>query len=101
MPNPALNNIAIQFTYEQVGLASGPPNLMSLYLVKIKNIENMTNPLAKIIIIQPKYLDKKVCKSRKNDSEISEFIETSAVIDDIKKTDIRNLGLLMLFMSSI
>ena len=53
------------------------------------------------MIIQPKYLDKNVCKSRKNDSEISEFSETTAVISDIKKTDIRNLGLLMLFMDSI
>ncbi len=74
---------------------------MSLYLVKIKNIENITNPLAKIMIIQPKYLDKKVCKSKKNDSEMAEFSETTAVITDIKKTDIRNLGLLMLFMDSI
>ena len=74
---------------------------MSLYLVNIKNIENITNPLAKTIIIQPRYLDKKVCKSRKNVSEMSEFKETTAVMADIKKTDIRNLGLLMLFMNSI
>tara|TARA_B000000557_G_scaffold260306_1_gene257499 strand:+ start:199 stop:372 length:174 start_codon:yes stop_codon:yes gene_type:complete len=53
------------------------------------------------MIIQPKYLDKKVCKSKKNDSEMAEFSETTAVITDIKKTDIRNLGLLMLFMDSI
>ena len=77
-------------------MASGPPSLISLYFVKIKNIENITNPLASMIIIQPKYLDKKVCKSKKKYSEISEFNETIAVISDINNTDMRNLGLLIL-----
>jgi hypothetical protein len=71
---------------------------MCLYLVNSKNIENITNPFAKIIIIHPKYFDKKVCKSRKKSSETSEFNETIAVITDINSTEIINLGLLILFM---
>ena len=58
----------------------------------------MTNPFAINIIIHPKYFDKKACKLRKNDSEISELRETTAVINDKRNIEIRNLGLLKLFI---
>ena len=58
----------------------------------------MTNPFARTIIIQPKYFERTACKSRKNDSDISEFKETTAVIIDINKTEIINLDLLKLFI---
>jgi len=58
----------------------------------------MTNPFAINIIIHPKYFDKKACKLRKNDSEISELRETIAVINDKRNIEIRNLGLLKLFI---
>ena len=35
----------------------------------------MTNPFAINIIIHPRYFDRKVCKLRKNDSEIAELRE--------------------------
>ena len=101
MPKPALNNIAIQFIYEYAGLASIPPSLMSLYFVKIRKKAKITNPLAIKIIIQPRYFDKKACKSRKNDSDISEFNDTTAVINDKSIIEIRNLGLLKLFIEDL
>ena len=58
----------------------------------------MTKPFAINIIIHPRYFDKKACKSRKNDSEMSEFRETIAVINDKRKIEIKNLGLLKLFI---
>ena len=58
----------------------------------------MTNPFAINIIIHPRYFDKKACKLRKNDSEMSEFRETIAVINDKRKIEIKNLGLLKLFI---
>ena len=60
----------------------------------------MTNPFAIKIIIHPRYLDKKACKSRKNDSEMSELRETIAVINVKRDIEIRNLGLLKLFIGS-
>jgi len=71
---------------------------MSLYLVKIRNIENRRNPFAIIIIIHPRYLDKNVWSSKKNDSEIEEFNETTVVTIDISNIDKINLGKLILFM---
>tara|TARA_B100000900_G_scaffold314969_1_gene273822 strand:- start:96 stop:293 length:198 start_codon:yes stop_codon:yes gene_type:complete len=56
------------------------------------------NPLAKIMIIQPRYLDKDDCRLRKNVSEISEFKETIVVITAIRRMDNKNLGLLKLFI---
>jgi len=61
----------------------------------------MTNPFAINIIIHPKYLDKNACKSRKNDSEMSELRETIAVISDKSNIEIRNLGLLKLFIKPL
>ena len=61
----------------------------------------MTNPFAINIIIHPKYLDKKACKSRKNNSEISELRETIAVINDKSNIEIKNLGLLKLFIQPL
>ena len=58
----------------------------------------MTNPLARTMIIQPKYLERTACKSLKNDSEMSEFKETMAVIIDINNIEKINLGLLKLFI---
>ena len=58
----------------------------------------MTNPFARTIIIQPRYLERTACKSRKNDSEMSEFKETTAVIIDINKIEKINRGLLKLFI---
>ena len=58
----------------------------------------MTNPFARTMIIQPKYLERTACKSRKNDSEMSEFKETTAVIIDINKIEKINRGLLKLFI---
>ena len=58
----------------------------------------MTNPFARTMIIQPKYLERTACKSRKNDSEMSEFKETMAVIIDINNIEKINLGLLKLFI---
>ena len=58
----------------------------------------MTNPFARTMIIQPKYADRTACKSRKNDSEMSEFKETIAVIIDINNKEKINLGLLKLFI---
>ena len=49
------------------------------------------------MIIHPRYLDKNVCKSRKNDWDISEFRETIAVIINKRSIEIKNLGLLKLF----
>ena len=71
---------------------------MSLYLVKIRNIEKIRNPFAIIIIIHPRYLDKNVWSSKKNDSEIEEFNETTVVTIDISNIDKINLGKLILFM---
>ena len=61
----------------------------------------MTNPFAINIIIHPRYFDKKACKSRKNDSEMSELIDTIAVINDKSNIEVRNLGLLKLFIRVI
>ena len=58
----------------------------------------MTNPFARTMIIQPKYLERTACKSLKNDSEMSEFRETIAVIIDINNKEKINLGLLKLFI---
>ena len=58
----------------------------------------MTNPFARTIIIQPKYLERTACKLRKNDSDISEFKETTAVINDINKIEKINLDLLKFFI---
>ena len=58
----------------------------------------MTNPFARTMIIQPKYLERTACKSRKNDSDMSEFKETTAVIIDINKIEKINRGLLKLFI---
>jgi len=58
----------------------------------------MTNPFARTIIIQPKYLERTACKLLKNDSEMSEFKETMAVIIDINNIEKINLGLLKLFI---
>ena len=58
----------------------------------------MTNPFARTMIIQPRYLERTACKSRKNDSEMSEFKETMAVIIDINNIEKINLGLLKLFI---
>ena len=58
----------------------------------------MTNPFARTIIIQPRYLERTACKSRKNDSEMSEFKETTVVIIDINKKEKINRGLLKLFI---
>ena len=58
----------------------------------------MTNPFARTMIIQPKYLERTACKSRKNDSEMPEFKETTAVIIDINKIEKINRGLLKLFI---
>ncbi len=58
----------------------------------------MTNPFARTMIIQPKYLERTACKSLKNDSEMSEFKETIAVIIDINNKEKINLGLLKLFI---
>ena len=59
---------------------------------------NTTNPFASKIIIQPKYLERTPCKSRKNDSDMSEFNETTAVINEINNIEKINLGLLKLFI---
>ena len=40
-------------------------------------------------------------KSRKNDSDISEFNDTTAVINDKSIIEIRNLGLLKLFIEDL
>ena len=48
---------------------------------------NTTNPFARTIIIQPKYLERTACKSRKNDSDMSEFNETTAVINEINNIE--------------
>tara|TARA_B100000925_G_scaffold136447_1_gene102034 strand:+ start:1073 stop:1282 length:210 start_codon:yes stop_codon:yes gene_type:complete len=61
-------------------------------------IEKIRNPLAKRIIIQPRYLDKNVCKSKKNPSDTDEFSETTTVIAIIKNTEVKNLDLLILFI---
>ena len=61
----------------------------------------MTKPFAINIIIHPKYFDKKVCKSRKNNSEMSELRETIAVINDKSNIEIKNLGLLKLFIGHL
>ena len=61
----------------------------------------MTKPFAINIIIHPRYFDKKACKSRKNNSEMSELRETIAVINDKSKIEIKNLGLLKLFMEPL
>ena len=58
----------------------------------------MTNPFAINIIIHPRYFDKKACKLRKNDSEIAELSDTIVVINDKRKIEIKNLGLLKLFI---
>ena len=75
-----------------------PPSLIFLYFVKTRHIANIKKPLANIIIIQPRYLDKDDCRLRKNDSEISEFKETIVVITAIRSMDNKNLGLLKLFI---
>ena len=61
----------------------------------------MTNPFAINIIIHPRYFDKKPCKSRKNNSEMSELRETIAVINDKSNIEIKNLGLLKLFIEPL
>tara|TARA_Y100001936_G_C15949971_1_gene599605 strand:- start:94 stop:309 length:216 start_codon:yes stop_codon:yes gene_type:complete len=61
-------------------------------------IENIKKPLAKTIIIHPRYLDKNVCKYRKKSSETAEFKDTTTVIAIISNTEVINLDLLILFI---
>tara|TARA_B100001173_G_C15669915_1_gene413229 strand:+ start:347 stop:568 length:222 start_codon:yes stop_codon:yes gene_type:complete len=69
--------------------------------VNINEIENIRNPFASKIIIHPRYFDKKVCKLIKKSSETEEFNDTKAVINIIKETALKNLGLLILFILRI
>ena len=63
-----------------------------------RKIEKIRKPLAKRIIIQPKYFERNTCNSRKNSFERAEFKDTIIVILSIKITDVRKRGLLILFI---
>tara|TARA_B100000609_G_C17122994_1_gene386033 strand:+ start:620 stop:814 length:195 start_codon:yes stop_codon:yes gene_type:complete len=64
-------------------------------------MENTKKPLANKIIIQPRYLDKKVCKFKKKTSETDEFNETTVVIKIIEATAVKNRDLLILFIFEV
>ena len=61
-------------------------------------MENTKKPLANKIIIQPRYLDKKVCKFKKKSSDTDEFSDTKVVIKIIEATAVKNRDLLILFI---
>ena len=82
-------------------MASAPPNLIFLYLVKIKYVENIKKPLAVKIINQPSDSEIAICVSLKNFDDASRLKKTIKVIVVRNSTERRNLDLFSLFIDFV
>ena len=78
-----------------------PPSLIFLYLVKIKYVEKITNPLATKIMNQPKYSDKNNWVTLNNSADAERFVNTIKVIIIKNATEDKNLTLLRFFIKII
>ncbi len=71
---------------------------MFLYLVKIKYVEKIRNPLATKIMNHPKYSDKNNWVTLNNSADAERLVNTIKVMIIKNATDDKNLTLLRFFI---